>query len=110
MSKKDVELYITKPDNPHGDLIIRSASRPNSKFFKLTDTVADIINWINEYADDYPEMNPHYSPKDDEAWAAGSKAAELAITKNETHKNPYDRRINYAQWNSWALGHYYGMK
>ena len=55
-------------------------------------------------------FHPQFADLDSQEFLDGHKAAELAITKNETHKNPYDNKNQYTKWNSWAAGHYYGMK
>jgi hypothetical protein len=111
MSRKDVSIIVTKPDNPHGALILTCNKRPNSKFFNREDTIQDILDWLEEYSTDYPRMNPKHTPKIDKAWGEGSEAACAAITKGSTPlPNPYDKRWQYDEWNSWCLGNYYGMK
>ena len=59
---------------------------------------------------DVYDFHPQLADLDSQEFLDGHKAAELAITKNESHKNPYDKKTQYTKWNSWAAGNYYGMK
>jgi len=59
---------------------------------------------------DVHDFHPQLADLKSQEFLDGHKAAELAITKNESHKNPYDNKTEYTKWNNWAAGNYYGMK
>lgn len=109
MSQKDIKIYIIKEGPKAGCLFISNYERTNGKFFDPSDLVDDVLSWLYTQKD-VPEFQPKRANMHSVACEKGRKSAIESIKNGSGSPNPYNKRLQYEEWNDWCAGHYYTMK